>query len=70
MNLATAAQMRELDNDAIHARNIPSTLLMENAAREVSGRVLSLFSDLRRKKAAVFCGPGNNGGTAKAPPGA
>lgn len=62
MNLATAAQMRELDNSAIHGRNIPSTLLMENAAREVSNCVLSLFEDPPGKKAAVFCGAGNNGG--------
>jgi NAD(P)H-hydrate epimerase len=62
VKLFTAARMRELDRAAIEERCIPSTLLMENAARAVAECALSLLSEPKGKRAAVFCGPGNNGG--------
>ncbi len=63
MKLATAAQMRELDRKAIEERHIPSIDLMERAAAEVAQAALDLLPDKPSKcRAAVFCGPGNNGG--------
>ena len=63
MKLATAAQMRELDKQAIQERGIPSIDLMERAAEGVAKAALE-FLPMRPGKcrAAVFCGAGNNGG--------
>ena len=55
MKLASAAQMRELDRQAIEERKIPSIDLMDRAAEGVARAALSL-------QPAVFCGSGNNGG--------
>lgn len=68
--VATMAQMKELDRTAIEDHKIPSLELMERAARAVAGSVVRLVkTDLaktdpagRKPRAAVFCGPGNNGG--------
>ena len=88
MNIATAAQMRAMDEIAICQRGIPSTLLMERAAQGILSEVLELtqqrnvsspnshksavseertveYTGLaagRPMTAAVFSGPGNNGG--------
>lgn len=63
MKLATAAQMRELDQKAIEKRKIPSIDLMEWAAVEVAQAALDLLPEKPNKcRAAVFCGAGNNGG--------
>lgn len=42
MKLATAAQMKEMDRIAIEERGIPSTLLMERAAKAIVEEVLKL----------------------------
>ncbi len=42
MNLYTAAQMKEIDRRAIEERGIPSTVLMENAARALVKEVRAL----------------------------
>ena len=63
MKLATAAQMRELDRQAIEERGIPSIDLMERAAEGVAQAALELLPDRPGKcRAAAFCGAGNNGG--------
>ena len=63
MKLATAAQMRELDRQAIEERLIPSIDLMERAAEGVAKAALDLLPMRPGKcRAAVFCGAGNNGG--------
>ncbi|WP_298019584.1 NAD(P)H-hydrate dehydratase [uncultured Dysosmobacter sp.] len=63
MKLATAAQMWELDRQAIEKRGIPSIDLMERAAEGVAQAALDLLPDRPGKcRAAVFCGAGNNGG--------
>ncbi len=63
MKLATAAQMKELDRQAIEDRHIPSIELMERAAVGVAEAALSLLPGRPGKcRAAVFCGSGNNGG--------
>lgn len=65
--LAYAAQMKQLDRTAIEDRQIPSLELMERAAEaaaEEAVKLLSCRGGMARKRfaAAVFCGPGNNGG--------
>ncbi len=63
MYLAAAAQMKELDRQAIEDRGIPSIDLMERAAQGVARAALELLPDKPKKcRAAVFCGTGNNGG--------
>ena len=63
MKLATAAQMRELDRQAIEDRGIPSIDLMERAADGIVQAVLDVLSVSPKKcRAAIFCGTGNNGG--------
>lgn len=63
MKLATAAQMRELDRQAIEERGVPSIDLMEQAAAGVAQAALDLLPDRPGKcRAAAFCGAGNNGG--------
>jgi len=63
MKLATAAQMKELDRQAIEERGIPSIDLMERAAEGVVKAALELLPRRAGKcRAAVFCGTGNNGG--------
>ena len=63
MKLATAAQMKELDRQAIEERGIPSIDLMERAAEGVAQAALELLPERPAKcRAAVFCGAGNNGG--------
>ena len=63
MKLATAAQMKELDRQAIEERGIPSIDLMERAAAGVAQAALDLLPDRPgRCRAAAFCGAGNNGG--------
>ncbi len=61
MKLTTAAQMRELDRQAIALRGIPSIDLMEHAARHVAETALETLSAWPGR-VAVFCGSGNNGG--------
>ncbi len=63
MKLAAAAQMRELDRQAIEERHIPSIDLMERAAAAIAQAALDLLPERPAKcRAAVFCGSGNNGG--------
>ena len=60
MKLFTAAEMKEIDRVAIQERGIPSTVLMERAARHLANEVLAL--PVAEQSAVVFCGSGNNGG--------
>ena len=63
MKLATSAQMKELDRQAIEERGIPSIDLMERAAEGVAQAALSLLpAKPGRCRGTVFCGAGNNGG--------
>ena len=63
MKLASAKQMRDLDNEAIQRRGIPSIDLMERAAEGVAEAALALLPVRQGKaRAAVLCGAGNNGG--------
>ena len=63
MRLLTADEMRLADQAAINDFGIPGIVLMENAGLAVVRQVEELLGhDLNGKKAAVFCGGGNNGG--------
>ena len=63
MKLATAAQMKELDRQAIEERNIPSIDLMERAAEGIAEAALNLLPQRPgRCRGAALCGAGNNGG--------
>ena len=62
MKLATAEQMRALDRAAIQDRGIPSLELMERAARGAAEAAQALSEQEGVRRAAVFCGSGNNGG--------
>ncbi len=60
MKVLTAQQMQAADKHAIEILKIPSLVLMENAATQVT-RVLQ-ESDPEPHTAVVVCGKGNNGG--------
>ena len=63
MKLTTAAQMKELDRQAIEERGIPSIDLMERAAEGVAQAALELLPRRPgRCRGAALCGAGNNGG--------
>lgn len=59
MILSDAKGMKEADRAAIEDRGIDSLVLMERAAGFVAGAAEKIA---RNKSAALFCGPGNNGG--------
>lgn len=60
----TPDQMRLADSTAIREYNIPSIILMENAARSSAIYCTKIFKErkLFPKKITIFCGSGNNGG--------
>ena len=62
--LLTAAQMRERERRAIDSGAVTGLELMERAGRGVVAAVFEHWPDLAQgpRKAAVLCGPGNNGG--------
>ena len=60
MELSDAKRMKEADRTAIEDRGIDSLLLMERAAGFVCEAAEAYLGE--RRTAAVFCGPGNNGG--------
>ena len=64
MRILTAAQMRQADQQTTADIGIPSSMLMENAGREVVEAIVSAFPylDLETARIAVICGRGNNGG--------
>ena len=62
MQLALAAQMRELDRQTIEEIGIPGMVLMENAGRGTVERMEQIFGPVAGKTVCIFAGPGNNGG--------
>lgn len=62
MRILNTAQMREADRRTIHDIGIPSLVLMENAGRQVTAALESLFADLAERHVAVIGGKGSNGG--------
>ncbi len=62
MKACFASQMREVDRAASEIGSVPSIVLMENAAIACVNELKKDFPDLPKKRIAVFCGKGNNGG--------
>lgn len=62
MQLAEAAQMRELDRQTIEEVGLPGMVLMENAGRGTVQHMEHSLGPVRDKTICVFAGPGNNGG--------
>ncbi len=62
--IVTGVQMRRIDTRAIDGMGIPSLTLMENAGTGIAQRIRETIidGDVRGKRIAVICGPGNNGG--------
>lgn len=60
MKLCSSAQMKELDTRAINEADIPSEVLMTNAARHIAALAEKQLSSGGR--VIIFCGTGNNGG--------
>jgi hydroxyethylthiazole kinase-like uncharacterized protein yjeF len=62
MRILTAAQMREADRLTTEKHGVPSLQLMENAGAGVVAFLQKVFSGLAKRRIAVLCGKGNNGG--------
>ena len=62
MRILNAAQMREADRRTIEEIGIPSSVLMENAGRQVVAAIEATYEALLDGRVAVLCGRGNNGG--------
>jgi len=62
MMVVTAEKMREMDGRAIEQMGIPGVVLMENAGKGASEKILSYFPEIVEEDVAIICGPGNNGG--------
>lgn len=62
MKAVSSSEMQELDRRTIADIGVPSIVLMENAGRNVSDVAVDMLGSNSRKKVAIFCGPGNNGG--------
>lgn len=65
--VVTAAQMGEIDRSATDIYHIPSSLLMEEAGRQMLREAESFFAEAlvkERSHLLFLCGPGNNGGDA------
>ncbi len=60
--VVTAAEMAAIDRYTIDALGLPGRVLMENAGRAVFDILRARLQPLAGKRAAVFCGKGNNGG--------
>lgn len=60
--VATAQQMKEVDNYTINTIGVPSLVLMEKAALEVALKTASVYIESKsHKKILAVCGMGNNG---------
>ncbi len=60
MRLSNSEKMYNADASAIHVAGIPSHILMWTAAGHLARAAMDLVG--ANRTAAVFCGPGNNGG--------
>lgn len=58
MRTITAAQAKLIDKKAKEVYGLSTLVLMENAGRAVAEEILKL----KKRKIAIFCGKGNNGG--------
>ncbi len=58
--ILTAAQAKALDKKALEKYGISTLVLMENAGRAISNEAIKVLKS--KRKLAIFCGTGNNGG--------
>jgi len=58
MKTITASQSKLLDKKAREIFGLSTLILMENAGRAVAGEIIKL----KKRRIAIFCGKGNNGG--------
>src|SRR5208337_4387405 len=59
MKVATAAEMKKIDNMTIEGMGLPALVLMESAGTAVAAKAEALSTS---RKVLVLCGSGNNGG--------
>jgi len=62
IKVTTATEIRELDHSATELFNIPSLILMENAAIGVVNFISDLSNEKSISNVLILCGHGNNGG--------
>jgi len=62
MSFFSREALRAIDHDAVEQYNIPSIVLMENAARNATEFILNSIDHELRENIVVLCGGGNNGG--------
>jgi NAD(P)H-hydrate epimerase len=62
MKVASAAEMRRIDQAAQDDYKIPGVILMERAAWTVLEEIIQFAGSLAGKRIYIFCGKGNNGG--------
>ena len=62
MKVATAQQMRNIDERAIQHIGIPGIALMEKAGSGTVDTISRYFGPIRGKRIVILCGSGNNGG--------
>lgn len=62
MFVFSRSSVRDLDRLAVEEYRVPSILLMENAARGITGAVLEAIDGDDEARVLIVCGPGNNGG--------
>lgn len=60
MRVLTSQEMRAIEREVIEGLGIPSMVLMEHAAIGVVDAIAESYAEA--SSAAIFCGPGNNGG--------
>jgi NAD(P)H-hydrate epimerase len=62
LKVATAEEIRSIDQIAIQEYGIPGIVLMENAGAGMVRAMIERYEDLTGKNVVVVCGKGNNGG--------
>ena len=62
MFVVTSEQMREIEERAVNELDVPSILLMENAAFAVAERCMDWLGNGGTRNVVVICGRGKNGG--------
>jgi NAD(P)H-hydrate epimerase len=60
--LFSRESLREIDSCSVNQYNIPSIVLMENAARGASDIIIDSIKDDMKNNIVILCGSGNNGG--------
>ena len=60
--ILTAKQMAQVDLETTELCGVPSLVLMENAGLNLYMVLRDDFRDLEKRRIAIFCGKGNNGG--------